>query len=179
MPNIGVMLKDEIRRLARKEVKEATAKLHKSNVLLKRAVADHKRRIADLERQNKQLLAEAESRRAKTLKASDTEVGRARITGDMIRRTRAKLRLSQSELAKLLGVSGQSVYQWERKGGRLQLRGGTKAAVVEVRTLGAREAKRRLESLAESRPRRRATKAKTKARKRGARGVSRRTARRR
>ena len=72
----------------------------------------------------------------------------ARISSKMIKRMRDRLGLTQAALADLLGVSAQTVYQWERKNGPLQLRGRTRAAVVEVRSLGKREAMRRL-SMAE------------------------------
>jgi len=61
-----------------------------------------------------------------------------------VKQFRAKLDLSQAELAKLLGVSGQAVYLWERRDGRLQLRGKAKASLFALRTLGKREAKARL-----------------------------------
>jgi hypothetical protein len=42
----------------------------------------------------------------------------------------------------------EGVYQWERKPGMLRLRDATKAAVMAVRGLGAREAKARLAEMA-------------------------------
>ena len=88
--------------------------------------------------------------------AAADELDKARITGGMIKRIRKRLGISQADLAKLLGVSGQSVYQWEKKTGRLTLRGNTKSAIVDVRKLGKRDAKRRLEepAAAPKKPRR-------------------------
>jgi DNA-binding transcriptional regulator YiaG len=65
----------------------------------------------------------------------------------MIRSIRAKLNLSQAEFAALIGVNGQSVYQWEHKEGRLTFRGNTKAAIVALRKLNRKEAQQRLEAL--------------------------------
>ena len=43
-----------------------------------------------------------------------------------------------------MGVSPNAVYQWEHKSGMLRLRSKTRAAVMAVRELGAREAKAKL-----------------------------------
>ena len=147
MPNIAVVLKDEIRRLARREIKAAIAGLRKDNARLKRTAAEHKRRLAELDKATKHLLAPP---RAEAATAAPGESEKARITGMLVRKLRQRLGLSQADLAKLLGVSGQSVYQWERKEGRLALRGNTKAAIVAVRQLGKREVRSSLETLAQS-----------------------------
>ena len=56
--------------------------------------------------------------------------------------------MTQEEFAKLVGVSSQGVYVWESKPGMLRLREATKAALMAVRGLGAREAKERLAGMA-------------------------------
>ena len=150
MPNIAVVLKEEIRRLARREIKAAIAGLRKDNARLKRTAAEHKRRLAELEKAHERLLSRAAPPGAQAAAVRPDELEKARVTGGMIKRLRKRLAISQADLAKLLGVSAQSVYQWEKKAGRLTLRGNTKAAIVEVRKLGKREVKRRLEELPES-----------------------------
>lgn len=144
MPNIGQVLKDEICRLARKETKTALTGLVRDKIRLKKSVADLKRRIGQLERDHR-FLVTAESRRQKTQAAAPPEAAqKIRITSRGIRNLRSKLGLSQAGLGKLLGVSDQSVYMWERKEGRLLLREATKQALLGVRDIGAREAKKRL-----------------------------------
>ena len=145
MPDIAKVLKEEVLRLARKEVRAATANLRKDTVTLKRAVADHKRRLAKLERDNKRLVSATEKTRKETLVVSDGEVQRARISGHMVRSIRTRLKLSQADFATLVGVNPQTVYQWERKGGRLRFRGGAKTAIIEVRKLKAAEAQEQLD----------------------------------
>lgn len=54
--------------------------------------------------------------------------------------------ISQDELARLVGVSAQSIYNWER--GSVRPRAEQLASIAEVRALGKREVRRRLESLA-------------------------------
>jgi DNA-binding transcriptional regulator YiaG len=147
MPNIAKVLKDEMQRLARKEVKAALAKLQKDNATLKRVAADHKRRLLTLERANRRLLKYASKNQDEAVNVKDEEIGKARVTAKMIRSIRAKLNLSQAEFAALIGVNGQSVYQWEHKEGRLTFRGNTKAAIVALRKLNRKEAQQRLEAL--------------------------------
>ena len=65
----------------------------------------------------------------------------------MIRSIRARLKLSQADFAALVNVSPQSVLQWEHKEGRLAFLGQTKAAIIEVRKMKVREAKRRLQEI--------------------------------
>ena len=148
MPNIAKVLKDEMQRLARKEVKAALAKLQKDNAVLKRVAADHKRRLLTLERGNRRLLKYASKNQEAAVSVKDEEIGKARVTAKMIRSIRAKLNLSQAEFAALIGVNSQSVYQWEHKEGRLTFRGNTKAAIVALRKLNRKEAQQRLEALA-------------------------------
>ena len=147
MPNLAKIMREEMCRLARKEVKAAVAKLQQDNKKLKQAVADHKTRIAQLEKENRRLLAQYKKATGTGAMLDSEEVERARITGAMIRTVRARLGVSQADLARLVGVSPPSVYQWEKKKGRLAFRGDTKARVVEVRKLGVREAHERLEEL--------------------------------
>jgi DNA-binding transcriptional regulator YiaG len=146
MPNIGKVLKDEIQRLARKEGKALTVKLRKDTVAAKKVLAGIKKRITQLERTAKQLIAQ-ERKRAK-LQPATAEAGEShRFSAKGIRSLRRKLNLSQADFAKLAGVSSLSVYQWERKEGRLNLRGATKTKLSELRGLGARKAQKRLEEL--------------------------------
>jgi len=147
MPDIAKVMKEEILRLARKEVRLATAGLRKDNVALKRAMRDHTRRIAKLESGNRRLLAGASKLRKESLATTDEEIQKARITAKMIRSIRTKLKLSQGELAKLVGVNSQTVYQWEHKEGRLTFRGNAKAAIVAVRKLDRKQAQQKLQAL--------------------------------
>lgn len=147
MPNFAVLLKDEIRRLARKEIKESFGKIKQEASVLRRSVASLKRRLAQLETENRRLKREAGLRSKEDVDAVAGSPVRARFTGKAILRLRLKLRLTQAQFAKLVGVSTQSVYQWERRQDRLQLRSATKTALVEARTLGTREARRRIEEM--------------------------------
>ena len=140
MPNLAQVLKDEIRRLARKEAREATAALKSSNTTLKRTVASLERDVRLLKAAEKRLREGT----TKSKTASD-ETDQIRFTAKGIRSLRNRLGISQSELAQLVVVSSQAVYVWENKEGRLKLRAESAAALAELRTIGVREARRRLE----------------------------------
>ncbi len=146
MPDIVRVLREEIIRLARKEVKAATAGIKKDNAKLKRTVADHKRRLAQLERDNKYLLAQAKKLRETVVKPPDDEVEKARITAKMIKSIRDRLGLFQAEFAGILGVATNTVQFWEQKEGRLTFRNPeTKAAIVSLRGMTKAEVAELLE----------------------------------
>ena len=159
MSNIAKAFKEEVIRLARKEAKAAVTPIRKPAVAARKDVADLKKRVSALEKENKSLAALV----AKIPQPQpEPAVGqKARITGKGMRSLRRKLRLSGGDFGRLLGVTGQAVYMWEVKNGPLRVREATRAAILAVRDLGAREAKQRLEEMA-------TTKAKdTKAKKGG------------
>jgi DNA-binding transcriptional regulator YiaG len=144
MSNIAKALKAEISRISRKEAKTATGPIAKSNIDLKKTVVDLKKRLAALEKENKRLLAGV--KKEKSVKAPEPleETKKARITSTTIRSLRSRLGLSQSEFGKLAGVTTGAVYLWENKEGPLNLRDKTKAALLSIKGMGAREAKEKL-----------------------------------
>ena len=149
MPNIGLVLKEEICRLARKEAKPELRELHGGNATLRRWVADLKRRVASLEKENRALSSRLNRLGGSVPEAAPQELEKARISARSIRILRKKFRLSQAEFARLVGVSMNCVYVWEQKEGRLGLRAQTRAAVLAVRKIGVREARARLEKMKE------------------------------
>ena len=145
MPNIAQVLKEEIRRLAKKEAKALVGKLKKDVSRLKKSDVSTRRIIKQLQRDN-ELLLNAEKRRQQSAPATAPgKADKARITSKGIRAMRKKLGLSQQGFARLLQVSGMTILNWEQKKGALRLRDATRAAVLSLRGVGAREAKRRLE----------------------------------
>ena len=143
MANIITALKAEIVRLARKEAKALTAPLRKPANTTRLTLADLKRRVAALEQENKQLAASL-SKIPQPAPAEEPAKAKGWVSGKGVRSLRQKLGLSQEAFAKLVGVSPNAVYQWERKSGMLRLRAKTRTAVMAVRELGAREAKAKL-----------------------------------
>ena len=146
MPNIVKVFREEIARISRKEAKTAVAPLRKPSIRLRKDVAELKRRLAELEVESKRLqgvLSKVQT--AIPVPAAAEEPARVRLTAKGIKSLRRKLGVSQEKFAKLLGVSDQAVYLWERKAGGLNLRKETLAAVLAVRGLTPTEAATRLE----------------------------------
>jgi len=147
MPNIGQAFKAEITRISRKEVKAYASSLHRSNVVLKKSVAELKKRLAVVEAENKRLVAIHRSSVEQTSKLPPEAAEKVRVSSKGIRTLRNKLGLSQNAFAELLGVSSQAVYAMEHKSGRIKMRSATLSRFLSARTLGKREAKRRLEEM--------------------------------
>jgi len=144
MSNIAIALKAEISRISRKEAKSATGPISKANIDLKKTVVDLKRRLAALEKENKRLAAGTKKEKLVSAPEQSEETKKARITSATIRSLRNRLGLSQAELGKLAGVTTGAVYLWETKEGPLNLREKTKAALLSIKGMGAREAKEKV-----------------------------------
>ena len=97
-----------------------------------------------LEKENKRLSSAMKKYQVEQLQKPDEETKKARLTSKGIRSLRNKLGLSQAGFAKLVGVTTHAVFLWENKEGALSLRDKTKAALLSIRGLGAREAKQKL-----------------------------------
>lgn len=144
MPNIASVLKDEIARIARREVRRETTSL-------KKAATTHRSEIAALKRRAQTL--EQALRRALKRRAGDGAAEPAAADGDRALRFRPKglatlrerLGISARECGLLLGVSGQSIYLWES--GRARPRGRHLEGIAALRKLGKREVAARLEAL--------------------------------
>ncbi|MBI2384684.1 MAG: hypothetical protein HYV14_01600 [Elusimicrobia bacterium] len=145
MPNIGVILKDEIQRLARRVSRQADAKLRKDVVFLKRKVAELTRSAEQLRRDNAKLLMDYKERMAAPAVASGKELEHAHLGPSLIRAQRARLGLSREAFGKLVGASAGAVLAWE--GGRSKPRDKARAALIAVRKLGKREVRWRLEAM--------------------------------
>jgi DNA-binding transcriptional regulator YiaG len=145
MSNVVKILKAEIARISKKEAKSATQAIGKSNTWLRKTVADLKRRLVLLEKENKRLAATIKKYQVESPQKPDQEEGKkVRFSSRGINSLRKKLRLSQADFGKLLGATPHAVYLWEKKLGALNLRDKTKAAILSIRGLGAREAKEKL-----------------------------------
>jgi DNA-binding transcriptional regulator YiaG len=148
MSNVVNVLKAEIARISKREARSATQGIGKSNVWFRKTVADLRKRVLLLEKENKRLAAAIKRYQvAQPEKVDQGEASKARFTSRGIHSLRKKLRLSQADFGRLLGTTPGAVHLWEKKDGALNLRDKTKAAILSVRGLGAREAKEKLEDL--------------------------------
>jgi DNA-binding XRE family transcriptional regulator len=148
MPNLVAVLKEEISRLARKELKNELEALRKASSHYRSEIAGLKKRLAEQERHTKSLLKQ--SRRAKPAQQEEApaESSRLRFRADGFKTMRARLGLSAEAMGKLLGVSGQSIYLWET--GRTAPRARVLTAIAGLRGKGKREIHQMLEKMAES-----------------------------
>jgi DNA-binding transcriptional regulator YiaG len=109
-------------------------------------VADLKKRVVLLEKDNKRLTATMKKCQVESPQKLDQEEGRkARLTSRGIHSLRRKLRLSQLDFGKLLGTTPGAVYLWEKKEGALRLRDKTRQALLSIRRLSAGEAREKLD----------------------------------
>ena len=142
MPNIGVVLRDEIRRLARSEINKSVDLLRKDNARLKRDVAELKRQLADLNRDARRIFPEVVRLRQTSVDPEAKEVKEARFGPKLIAALRRRLKLTREQFSNLARVSANTVYLWEK--GLTAPRPAARAILVELRGIGVREARHRL-----------------------------------
>ncbi len=143
MPNIAVVLKEEIARLARKEVRTQTLKLQKAVAHYRRDIAALKRNAAALKGQIISL--ERHSRKAMPGRSAEPAAKGVRFTSKGVRSHRSLLAISAADYGKLVGVTGHTIYKWEQ--GTARPRQAQLAALVSIRGLRIKEARARLSQL--------------------------------
>jgi DNA-binding transcriptional regulator YiaG len=146
MTNIASVLKTEIARLARKEVKAEVTPLKKAASQYRSSIAALKRQVQDLQRQLRRGSRSAPA--ADSAEDAEEEEGgvRRRFRAGGLASHRRKLGLSAEDYGSLVGVSGQSIYKWEQ--GEVRPRAAQLQALAAVRGIGKREALARLEQVA-------------------------------
>jgi DNA-binding transcriptional regulator YiaG len=150
MPNIANVLKAEITRLARKEVREESDGQKKAVASHRAEIASLKRRVQALEvlvkRLTKaQVVAGAPARSPASKKAVESSDAEHRFSAKGMATNRKRLALSAADFALLLGTTGQSIYSWEA--GKSRPRPEAVAAIAALRGIGKREVADRLAAL--------------------------------
>jgi DNA-binding transcriptional regulator YiaG len=141
--NIATLLKSEILRLSRKEVRGETHALKKVANRQRSEIAALKRRVDDLE---KQMRRQAKSPPAQRQADETVEPqSRLRFSPKTLAAQRKRLGLSANDIGLLVGASGQSIYNWEN--GQNRPRTSQLPAIAELRKLGKKAAVVRLEAL--------------------------------
>jgi len=146
MPNIASILKAEISRVARKEVRGETQSLKKAVVSYRTEIAALKRRADALEREVRRLGKVA----AKTSPVVTTQESpqTLRFSAKGLASARQRLGLSAEDCGLLIGASSQSVYNWEKGGPRPRAK--LLPAIAALRTMGKKEALAKLAVLREA-----------------------------
>jgi DNA-binding transcriptional regulator YiaG len=148
LAKIEMAIKDAIARGARKQIRSVATPLRRDVRRLRQAVRELRGQLAAL-REVAARWAESHAGRGWQPAVSEEEARAARLSASLIRKLRGRLALSQAAVARLVGVSPAAVVQWEQ--GRATPAGKNRAALVGLRRLGRRQAKRLLASVAAER----------------------------
>ena len=146
MPNIASVFKEEISRVARREVRSELLGLKKAAGAHRGEIAALKRRVQALE-QALRRLSKASTRGA-AVAAADESQQALRFSAKGLTSHRQRLGLSAEDCGLLVGASGQSIYKWEA--GKARPRAKHLPALMALRTLGKKAAVARLASLREA-----------------------------
>jgi DNA-binding transcriptional regulator YiaG len=143
MPNIAGVLKEEIRRLAKKEIKAQVGSTRQAVARYRSDIAQLKRQLGQQEREIK-LLKKQQGQQAQP-QAEEEPLESVRFSARSVKAQRNRLGLSAADYGKLVGVSGLTIYNWEQE--KARPRKAQLAALVAVRGIGKREALQKLAEL--------------------------------
>jgi len=153
MPNIAILLKSEITRIARKEARAETQSVKKVTGQYRSEIAALKRRVLALEQQLGRVSRTERPPKADAVVDSEpavqTRARALRFSAQGLAAQRQRMGLSVNQMGTLLGVSGQSVYKWEKQ--TAVPRQSHWPAISAVRAMGKKEAAARLAKASEQR----------------------------
>ena len=150
MPNIASVLKSEITRLARKEVRDGGDGLRRTVAAHRAEIASLKRRLSDLESMVKRLTKRAGAvtklpRQSSADASPELDSAGLRFRAKGMAANRQRLGLSAADFGLLVGATGQSIYAWEA--GKTKPKPATLAVIAALRGIGKREVEDKLASL--------------------------------
>ncbi|MCZ7561431.1 MAG: helix-turn-helix domain-containing protein [Burkholderiaceae bacterium] len=135
MSNIAKVIGAEITRLARKEVRGTQKTVKAVTAQYRREIANLKSQLAALKRQVTAL--EKQARENGQAPQATAALPQTRFVPKGLISTRKRLGLSATDLAKMLGVSAQTIYNWER--GATKPRADQFAKLASLRHVGKRQ----------------------------------------
>jgi DNA-binding transcriptional regulator YiaG len=136
-------LREEITRLSRKESRRQIDPTKKTSAQQRKDIAAMKRQIMQLERQIRALSRGVSRASPKSeLSAAPSKV---RFVAKGLRSQRDRSGLSAADFGKLIGVSAQSVYNWETE--KARPRAPQIVKLAQLRSIGKRELQARLRKL--------------------------------
>ena len=142
MGKLEGMIKSEIVRLAKREMRKISVPLGRDVRSLKSTVSQLRKAVLVLERFSAQRQKELGKERI-PLEATPGEVKVSRFSPRLIRSLRKHLGITQKELALLAGVTVGAVHQWES--GMFKPGDKKKGVLVAIRKLGRREVRKLVE----------------------------------
>jgi DNA-binding transcriptional regulator YiaG len=149
MGKVEGVIKSEIMRLAKKEVRKVSGPLGRDVRSLKSVVSQLRKAVLGLQRITTSQQKELQKGKA-VLEAPPEEVKESRFSPRLIRSLRRHLGITQKELAVLAGVTVGAVHLWES--GQFKPSVKKKAVMVALRKLGRREVKKLLEGKGTQKP---------------------------
>ena len=148
MAKIETAIRDAIARGARKQIRRTATTLRRDVRRLRHAIRELRAQVATL-RETAARWEESHASRGWQPAVSEAEARSARLSPGLVRKLRQRLGMSQAAVARLVGVSAAAVVQWEQ--GRATPSGKNRAALVGLRRIGRRQAKRLLASVGPTR----------------------------
>jgi len=147
MPNIGALLKQEITRLSRREIRGELQATKRASTQYRKHIAALRRQVATLERQVAQLQRRVPA--APSVVKVGSATGNVRFVAKGLKSQRNRLALSAADYGSLVGVSAQSIYNWEQ--GHASPRPAQLKIIAALRGVGKRDAQERLKHLSATR----------------------------
>ena len=143
MGTIEEAVRSAVVRTVRRELRTVLGPMSKEVRELRQSVSQLERTVASLKHSVRKAPSAVGGPLPK-IEVTEEEVRRARMSPELIKKLRARLGITQAELAVLVGVTGPAVAQWE--GGTSEPRGENRAIIVGFRKLGRRDVQVLLES---------------------------------
>jgi len=124
MSTLAQTIKNEIRRISRREISLALSNFRRDRIALNKRLAEQKGRISEIEKYNKELSKKlaAVSQGQRGDADSEPQAEQVAIYARGIKSLRRRLGLSQVNLGKLVGMNAISVAHWEKKSGKIAIR---------------------------------------------------------
>ncbi len=135
MSTLEQTLKAEIARIARREVKKALAPVQE-------AVRKQRQQIAALKQALQARSAQARAAAPAVPGVTADDVKKARFSGGLIHKIRARLGMSRQEFAQLVGVSPFSIIGWEHD--EFRPKPDKRQALIALRKISPRAARQLL-----------------------------------
>ncbi len=145
MPDVANVLKEEISRIARKEIRARVDPLKKQVIELRRRLRAAEATLLQLQKTTNKT-ANTVSRQSGAIVPDVEETRQIRISANAVKKLRTRLRLTQAQMAQLVDVSTNTVVRWEQ--GTSSPRGGSRAVIASMRSMGIKQVKKQLEKMA-------------------------------
>jgi DNA-binding transcriptional regulator YiaG len=133
MSTLAQTIKNEIRRISRREIGLALSNFRRDHIALKKRLVEQKSRISAIEKEIKELSKKlsAFSQYQRIAAGSEPEAEQVAVYARGIKSLRRRLGLSQNSLATWIGMNRISIAHWEKKSGKITIR---KPEVIKMLT---------------------------------------------